>query len=217
MVGYVGEKARRRRRRYIYIVFFIIIFFIFIYFNYNINDEKIEIDNNITSIDDTNDTEQSSIDNKDFQLKIIEIEQKVNFRDQQIKSFKSQINILTKEKNNIIKEKNDLLEEKNNLLEQNKKLLVSLNTLNSKIDKNLQIKEDVEKEKVKELDFLILQLKKENKKILDEYNNIVQKNLELNLQLKSLNIEKKEKVLQLEQLINDQKEIIETLKPRIPH
>ena len=112
----------------------------------------------------------------------------------------------------------------NNLSEENKKLLVSLDTLNSKIEKNLQITEDARKEKVKELNLVILQLKKENEKILNEYEDVFKKNLELDLQLKSLNmeikslnIEKRETISQLEQVINEQKEIIELLKVNNPH
>ena len=80
------------------------------------------------------------------------------------------------------------------------------------------------KEKIKESNSLILQLKKENAKVLNEYENVVKKNLELdlhlkslNIEIKSLNIEKREKILQLEQLINDQKEIIESSKRGKPH
>jgi ribosomal protein S17E len=80
------------------------------------------------------------------------------------------------------------------------------------------------KEKVKESNLVILQLKKENEKILNEYEDVFKKNLELNLQLKSLNmeiqslnIEKREKISQLEQVINEQKEIIESLKEKNPH
>jgi hypothetical protein len=116
------------------------------------------------------------------------------------------------------------MEEKNYLLEENKKLLASLDTLNSKIEKNFQIKEDAGKEKVKELNLVILQLKKENEKILNEYEDVVKKNLELDLQLKllnmeikSLNIEKREKISQLEQVINEQTKIIESLKDKNPH
>ena len=83
-----------------------------------------------------------------------------------IKLLNKQLNILTEEKNDLIKEKNDLLKE-------NKKLLVSLDTLNSKIEKNLQIKEDARKEKVKELNLVILQHKKENEKILNKYDRCV--------------------------------------------
>ena len=103
-------------------------------------------------------------------------------------------------------------------------MLVSLDALNSKIEKNLQVKEDTVKAKVKELNLVILQLKKENEKILNEYEDVFKKNLELNLQLKSLNIEmqslnieKREKISQLEQVINEQKEIIESLKDNNPH
>ena len=102
-------------------------------------------------------------------------------------------------------------------LQENIKLLASLNALNSKIEKNLQNKEDAVKEKAKESNSLILQLRKENEKILSEYENIFKKNLEFDLQLKSLNIDEKEKILQLEQIINDQKEIIESLKRGNPH
>ena len=103
-------------------------------------------------------------------------------------------------------------------------MLVSLDALNSKIEKNLQVKEDTVKAKVKELNLVILQLKKENEKILNEYEDVFKKNLELDLQLKSLNmeikslnIEKREKISQLEQVINEQKEIIESLKDNNPH
>ena len=104
----------------------------------------------------------------------------------------------------------------------------------AKIENNLQIKEDAVKEKVKEFNLVIQQLKKENEKILNEYEDVFKKNLELDLQLKSLNmeikslniekmeikllnIEKMEKISQLEQVINEQKEIIESLKDNNPH
>ena len=110
-------------------------------------------------------------------------------------------------------------------------MFLSLDTLNSEIEKNLQIKEDVVKEQIKESNSLILQLKKENAKVLNEYENVVKRNLELDLQLKSLNmeiqslnieikslnIEKRGKISQLEQVINEQKEIIESLKVNNPH
>ena len=147
-------------------------------------------------------------------------EQKIIFRDRKIESLKKQINVLK--------------EEKNNLSEKNEKLLVSLDTLNSEIEKNSQAKKDAVKEKVKEFNLVILQLKKENEKILNEYENVVKKNLELDLQLKSLNIEIKSlniakmeikllniekmgRVSQLEQVIKEQKEIIESLKDKNPH
>ena len=220
MVGYVGERARRRRRRIIFVIFLIIISLIIIYFSNSVYDEKIEINNKIDATDSAVEKEQLSINREEFELKIIEKEQKIVFRDHRIISLKKQLNILTEEKNDLIKEKNYLLEE-------NKKLLVSLDTLNSKIENNLQIKEDAVKEKVKEFNLVILQLKKENEKILNEYEDVFKKNLELDLQLKSLNIEKMEikslniekmgKISQLEQVINEQKEIIESLKDKNPH
>ena len=103
-------------------------------------------------------------------------------------------------------------------------MLVSSDALNLEIKKNLENKEDAVKEKVKELNLVILQLKKENEKILNEYEDVFKKNLELDLQLKSLNmeikslnIEKMGKISQLEQVINEQKEIIESLKDNNPH
>ena len=175
MAGYVGEKARRRKRRIIFIIFLIIISLTIIYLSYSVDDEKIEINNKIDATDSAVEKEQLSINREEFELKIIEKEQKIVFRDQRIKSLKKQLNIL--------------MEEKNYLLEENKKLLASLDTLNSKIEKNFQIKEDAGKEKVKELNLVILQLKKENEKILNEYEDVVKKNLELDLQLKLLNME----------------------------
>ena len=190
--------------------FFVIIFLTIIYFSYNVEDKKKGINDEITSTDDTIYAEQSRADKEGLELKIIEKEQKIIFRDKLIESLKKQINVLK--------------EEKNNLSEKNKKLLISLDTLNSEIEKNLQIKDDVVKEEIKESNSLILQLKKENEKILNEYENVAKKNLELDLQLKSLNIEikslnieKRKKILQLEQLINDQKKIIESLKVKAPH
>ena len=220
MEGYVGERARRRKRRFFYIIFFVIIFLTIIYFSYNVKDGKKGINDEITITDATTDTELSRIDKEELELKIIEKEQKIIFRDRKIESLKKQINVLK--------------EEENNLSEKNEKLLVSLDTLNSEIEKNSQAKKDAVKEKVKEFNLVILQLKKENEKILNEYENVVKKNLELDLQLnllnmeiKSLNIEKMEikllniekmgKISQLEQVINEQKEIIELLKVKNPH
>ena len=227
MAGYVGERARRRKRRIIFIVFLTIISLTIIYFSYTVDDQKIEINNIIDATDSTVENEQLSIDKEEFELKIIEQEQKIVFRDQRIKSLKKQINVLK--------------EEKNNLSEKSEKLLVSLDALNSEIEKNSQDKKDAVKEKVKEFNLVILQLKKKNEKILNEYENVVKKNLELDLQLnslnmevnslnmeikslniekmeiKSLNIEKMGKISQLEQVINEQKEIIKSLKDNNPH
>ena len=220
MAGYVGERARRRKRRLVSIIFFVIIFLTIIYFSYNVKDEKKGINDEITITDPTIDTGLSRMDKEELELKIIEKEQKIIFRDRKIESLKKQINVLK--------------EEKNNLSEKNEKLLVSLDTLNSEIEKNSQAKNDAVKEKVKEFNLKILQLKKENEKILNEYENVVKKNLDLDLQLKSLNmeikslniekmeikllnIEKMGKISQLEQVINEQKEIIELLKDENPH
>ena len=210
MAGYVGERARRRKRRFFYIIFFVIIFLTIIYFSYNVKDEKKGINDEITITDATIDTEPSIIDKKELELKIIEKEQKIIFRDRKIESLKKQINVLK--------------EEKNNLSEKNEKLLVSLDTLNTEIEKNSQAKKDAVKEKVKEFNLVILQLKKENEKILNEYEDVFKKNLELDLQLKSLNMEIKSlniakmgRVSQLEQVIKEQKEIIESLKDKNPH
>ena len=220
MLGYVGERARRRKRRFFYIIFFVIIFLTVIYFSYNVKDEKKGINGETTITDATIDTELSSIAKEELELKIIEKEQKIIFRDRKIESLKKQINVLK--------------EEKNNLSEKNEELLVSLDILNSEVEKNSQAKKDAVKEKVKEFNLVILQLKKENEKILNEYENVVKKNLELDLQLKSLNmeikslniekmeikslnIEKMGKISQLEQVINEQKEIIDLLKDKNPH
>ena len=124
MRGYVGEKARRRKRRVLFIIFFVIIFLTIIYFSYNVKDEKNGINDEITITDATIDTELSRIDKGELELKIIEKEQKIIFRDREIESLKKQINVLK--------------EEKNNLSEKNEKLLVSLDTLNSEIEKNSQ-------------------------------------------------------------------------------
>ena len=218
MAGYVGERALRRKRRFFYSIFFVIIFLTIIYFSYNFKDEKNGINDEITIT--TIDTELSRIDKEELELKIIEKEQKIIFRDRKNESLRKQINVLK--------------EEKNNLSEKNEKLLVSSDTLNSEIEKNSQAKKDAVKEKVKEFNLVIFQLKKENEKILNEYENVVKKNLELDLQLNSLNmeikslniekmeikllnIEKMEKISQLEQVINEQKEIIESLKDKNPH
>ena len=61
--------------------FFVIIFLTIIYFSYNVQDEKEEINNEITFSDVTFDTEKSGIDKEELELKIIENEQKIIFRD----------------------------------------------------------------------------------------------------------------------------------------
>ena len=94
MAGYVGERARRRKRRFFYIIFFVIIFLTIIYFSYNVKDEKKGINDEITITDATIDTGLSRIDKKALELKIIEKEQKIIFRDRKIESLKKQINVL---------------------------------------------------------------------------------------------------------------------------
>ena len=100
MRGYVGDRARRRKRRIFFIIFFVIIFLTIIYFSYNVKNEKKEINNEITFTDATIDTEQSRIDREELELKIIEKEQNIIFRDQasgQIKEIP--VSAVAKQKN----------------------------------------------------------------------------------------------------------------------
>ena len=83
MVGYVGERARRRKRRHIFIIFLVIISLPIIYFSYNVEDGKNGINNEIDSANDIKDLEQLSLKNEELEIKIIEKDQRIVFRDQQ--------------------------------------------------------------------------------------------------------------------------------------
>ena len=186
MSGYVGQKAKNRRRNTLLLLVIIIVFIVSIYFypeqdnlkNLNSTDSYFPNDEDI-------DLSESNIENDKLELLIFEKEQKIIFRDQQIKKLSKKISVL--------KNKNDKLE---SLIKDLNKNLVNDNKRN---EKNIEIKTNNLKEKLSKIELEAeIKLKKLNdiqKKIIKENiflkkekEKILKKNLDLNKYIKSLEL-----------------------------
>ena len=123
MVGFVGARARKRRRnRYLFIIFILAIFGIFFYLP-SIDfttEEKQPLDEIIPS----NVVDESSLrtEIEELKLEVFQKDQRLKFRDDQIKNLRKEINDLNKSFNTV---KNDYEQSLSNIsdLENNLSLI----------------------------------------------------------------------------------------------
>ena len=201
MIGYVGERARRRKRNFITIIIFIMLISMVYYFvpltkiNDNLPSETLLPTEKEINYPDSKPT----ID--EIELQIYDRDQKIIFRDNQIKKLNNRIDILTLKNDTLMKDKSLL----NNLNKENDINIKNLKKYNDSINK-------IEEEKsilLKDLDKIINQntkLKEENKKITnDKYK------------LDNFIIDYGNKIKKLEIIIEEQELIIKILKDTTLH
>ena len=97
MVGFVGLQARRRRRnRILFVLLIILIFVIFFYLpNINFTIEEQVLPNEILPSTITDKTSLAS-EIEELKLEIFQKDQRINFRDNQIKNLKEELKKLNK-------------------------------------------------------------------------------------------------------------------------
>ncbi len=91
MAGFVGERARKKRRNTLIILSILIIIVLFIFIN-----PRIQLNENIPTnefLPQENEIIEPNLDStiEELELKIFDKEQKIIFRDRQIKIFKEDI------------------------------------------------------------------------------------------------------------------------------
>ena len=219
MAGFVGERARKKRRNTL--IFLSILLIVILYFFIN---PRIQLNENIPT-DDFLPKENEIIEPnfnstiEELELKIFDKEQKIIFRDKQIKVFKEDIlnnKIEIKKLSKLVTNLEDQLKLDNREKDQ-------IKTINNDISKiKLEAKQEIEKlnktlfninEEKKLLQNSLVDSNNENDVLLKEYKIISNKNIKLNNQKKEL----QKKINELENLIEEQNLLIKVLQDTSHH
>ena len=219
MAGFVGERARKKRRNTL--IFLSILLIVILYFFIN---PRIQLNENIPT-DDFLPKENEIIEPnfnstiEELELKIFDKEQKIIFRDKQIKVFKEDIlnhKIEIKKLSKLVTNLEDQLKLDNREKDQ-------IKTINNDISKiKLEAKQEIEKlnktlfninEEKKLLQNNLVDSNNENAVLLKEYKIISNKNIKLNNQKKEL----QKQINELENLIEEQNLLIKVLQDTSHH
>ena len=219
MAGFVGERARKKRRNTL--IFLSILLIVILYFFIN---PRIELNENIPTDDflpKENEIIEPNLDStiEELELKIFDKEQKIIFRDKQIKVFKEDIlnhKIEIKKLSKLVTNLEDQLKLDNREKDQ-------IKTINNDISKiKLEAKQEIEKlnktlfninEEKKLLQNNLVDSNNENDVLLKEYKIISNKNIKLNNQKKEL----QKQINELENLIEEQNLLIKVLQDTSHH
>ena len=219
MVGFVGERARKKRRNTL--IFLSILLIVILYFFIN---PRIQLNENIPTDDflpKENEIIEPNFDStiEELELKIFDKEQKIIFRDKQIKVFKEDIlnhKIEIKKLSKLVTDLEDQLKLDNREKDQ-------IKTINNDISKiKLEAKQEIEKlnktlfninEEKKLLQNSLVDSNNENDVLLKEYKIISNKNIKLNNQKKEL----QKQISKLENLIEEQNLLIKVLQDTSHH
>lgn len=219
MTGFVGERARKKRRNTL--IFLSILLIVILYFFIN---PRIQLNENIPTDDflpKENEIIEPNFDStiEELELKIFDKEQKIIFRDKQIKVFKEDIlnhKIEIKKLSKLVTNLEDQLKLDNREKDQ-------IKTINNDISKiKLEAKQEIEKlnktlfninEEKKLLQNSLVDSNNENTVLLKEYKIISNKNIKLNNQKKEL----QKQINELENLIEEQNLLIKVLQDTSHH
>ena len=219
MAGFVGERARKKRRNTL--IFLSILLIVILYFFIN---PRIQLNENIPTDDflpKENEIIEPNFDStiEELELKIFDKEQKIIFRDKQIKVFKEDIlnhKIEIKKLSKLVTNLEDQLKLDNREKDQ-------IKTINNDISKiKLEAKQEIEKlnktlfninEEKKLLQNSLVNSNNENDVLLKEYKIISNKNIKLNNQKKEL----QKQINELENLIEEQNLLIKVLQDTSHH
>ena len=219
MAGFVGERARKKRRNTL--IFLSILLIVILYFFIN---PRIQLNENIPTDDflpKENEIIEPNFDStiEELELKIFDKEQKIIFRDKQIKVFKEDIlnhKIEIKKLSKLVTNLEDQLKLDNR--EKDK-----IKTINNDISKiKLEAKQEIEKlnktlfninEEKKLLQNSLVDSNNKNDVLLKEYKIISNKNIKLNNQKKEL----QKQINELENLIEEQNLLIKVLQDTSHH
>ena len=219
MVGFVGERARKKRRNTLIFLSILLIFILYFFIN-----PRIQLNENIPTDDflpKENEIIEPNINStiEELELKIFDKEQKIIFRDKQIKVFKEDIlnhKIEIKKLSKLVTNLEDQLKLDNREKDQ-------IKTINNDISKiKLEAKQEIEKlnktlfninEEKKLLQNSLVDSNNENDVLLKEYKIISNKNIKLNNQKKEL----QKQINELENLIEEQNLLIKVLQDTSHH
>ena len=219
MAGFVGERARKKRRNTLIFLSILLIVILYFFINPRIQlNENIPTDNFLPKENEIIEPNFNSTI-EELELKIFDKEQKIIFRDKQIKVFKEDIlnhKIEIKKLSKLVTNLEDQLKLDNREKDQ-------IKTINNDISKiKLEAKQEIEKlnktlfninEEKKLLQNSLVNSNNENAILLKEYKIISNKNIKLNNQKKEL----QKQINELENLIEEQNLLIKVLQDTSHH
>ena len=219
MAGFVGERARKKRRNIL--IFLSILLIVILYFFIN---PRLQLNENIPTDDflpKESEIIEPNLDStiEELELKIFDKEQKIIFRDKQIRVFKEDIlnhKIEIKKLSKLVTNLEDQLKLDNREKDQ-------IKTINNDISKiKLEAEQEIEKlnktlfninEEKKLLQNSLVDSNNENDFLLKEYKTISNKNIKLNNKKKEL----QKKINEFENLIEEQNLLIKVLQDTSHH
>ena len=229
MSGFVGSRARKRRRTiFLSLGFVILITIIFLIFPNieNINSEIVPNDNIVP--DPSEDLTSIASNIEELELNLFQKDQKIKFRDGQIKNLQSELNEVKLQYDNAILElseiKNDLntlSSNKENLVPSDKfKLLQDKFTkLNVENDKNISLIKNLNRQiddhntNLQSIDNKTDDLLNENIKLKKDNKSFFAKNIKLDNSVAEL----KQKIIEQQIIIDSYLEEIKKLKDKSHH
>ena len=224
MSGFVGSHAKKKRKKIFFTLVFLLLITIIILISptfENTNNEIIPNDNIIP--DPSKDLTSLTSNIEELELSLFQKDQKIKFRDGQIKNFQSELEIVTSQYNSVILELNkikeiskteglnssnnyNILQDKFNKLNiQNDKNILTIKNLNNKINdlnSNIFLTDE-------EIKLIIL----DNEKLSKDTKSFFSKNIKLENIIKDL----KNNITILNNEINLQLEQIKKLKDKSHH
>ena len=229
MSGFVGLRARKRRRNLFLSLIFIILIGIIIIIYPRIDNEIDRIVPNDSIVPDPSVDYSSLASNiEELELSLFQKDQRIKFRDGQIKNLQIQLKKTKSEFNATILELNKIKNDFNTLLSNNENLVASdkfkslqnkFNELNIENDKNISTIASLNK-KIDDLDTILKSVDNKRDDIINENQKLKKNNKILftkNIKLDNSIAELKQKIIEQKIEIESYLEQIKNLKDKSHH
>ena len=220
MSGFVGSRARKKRRNIFFsFIFAFIILIIFLFFPTleNYNREIIPNDNIVP--DPSEELTSLASDIEELELNLFQKDQKIKFRDGQIKNLQSKLQETKSQFDNVVLELSEIKNDRNSLSAINQNLVSSdrFKSLQKKFN-ILKNENDESISKIKNLTKQIDELNNNHQFLDNEVSDTIKENQKLKQDNKNFfakNIKLEDTISELKQKINEQKIDIESYLEQI--
>ena len=221
MQGFVGLNARKRKRNFFLSVFFIAligIYFLLFPKLENINREIVPEDNIIP--DPLKDLTSLASDIEELELSLFQKDQKIKFRDGQIKKLEIELKETKSQYDSAIRELSQVNDDFNLLSSNNENLLVTSEKFKSLQDEfnKLKVENDKNLSKIKNLNKQIDKLNNNLQSVDNNTEDIINENQKLKIDNKSFfsqNIKLENSIAELKQKISEQQIEIDSYLEKI--
>ena len=220
MSGFVGSRARKKRRNIFFsFIFAFIILIIFLFFPTleNYNREIIPNDNIVP--DPSEELTSLASDIEELELNLFQKDQKIKFRDGQIKNLQTKLQETKSQFDNLVLELSEIKNDRNSLSAINQNLVSSdrFKSLQKKFN-ILKNENDESISKIKNLTKQIDELNNNHQFLNNEVSDTIKENQKLKQDNKNFfakNIKLEDTISELKQKINEQKIDIESYLEQI--